>query len=113
VKVDDAVLECVEKRFGVDSVVAGIDNKLDRVQLEEVTHRDVALLGRLERLLRELAQRNALLARELRSAARRSVGRDRDDVEATLDQVAEIRALARNRDADSEAQRMTTRSGPV
>jgi hypothetical protein len=54
-----------------------------------------------------------LLARELRSAARRSVGRDRDDVEATLDQVAEIRALARNRDADSEVQRMTTRSGPV
>src|SRR5258708_7186558 len=112
-KVDDPVLEGVEKRFGVHAVIAGIDNKLDRVLREEVTHRDVALLGRLERLLRQLTQRNTLLARELRSAARRSVGRHRDDVEATLDQVAEVRALARNRDADSEAQRMTTRSGPV
>jgi hypothetical protein len=64
------------------------------VLFEEVAHRNVPVLGRVERLLRQLTNGNALFTRELRSAARRPVGRHCNHVEATLDEVAEIRTGA-------------------
>jgi hypothetical protein len=60
---------------------------------EEIAHRDISLLDGLKRSLRQLSQWEVLLARVRRPAARRPVGRHRDDVEATLDEVAEVRAL--------------------
>jgi hypothetical protein len=113
VKVDDAVLEGIQEWLRVYAVVTRVDDELDGMLLEEITHRDVPMLARLERLLRQLAKGNAALASELRATARRPVGRDRDDVETTLDEVSKIRARARNRYAESETQRITTRSGPV
>src|SRR5579864_5838267 len=109
--VDDAAVERLEERSGVDPVVAGVDDELDVMSLEEVAHRRVALLGRLEGLLRQLAKRDAPLPRELGGHARRAVGRHRHDVESTLDQVAQVGATTG--DADAEPQRISTRSGPV
>jgi len=40
--------------------------------------------------LRQLTEGNAVFARERSSAARRTVRRDRDDVETTVDEVAKI-----------------------
>src|SRR5260370_8174574 len=95
----------------MDAVVTGVDDKLNTMAQEEVAHRHVTLLDRLKRSLRQLCQCNVLPARVRRPAARRPVGGHRDDVEAPLDQVAEVRALPRN--ADAELQRSATRSGPV
>ena len=46
--IDDPVRERVEKRPGVDSVVAGIDDQLDAMPDEEIAHRDVTGFGGLE-----------------------------------------------------------------
>src|SRR5260370_38846658 len=95
----------------MDAVVTGVDDKLDTMAQEEVAHRHVTLLDRLNRSLRQLCQCNVLPARVRRPAARRPVGGHRDDVDAPLDQVAEARGLPRN--ADAELQSSGTRSGPV
>src|SRR5215471_8830823 len=54
--------------------------------------------------------RYGLLSRERDGGARRAVGRNRDDIESTLDKVAEVGALSR--DADAEPQQNSTLSGP-
>jgi hypothetical protein len=53
----------------MDAVEAGVDNKLNTSTLEEISHRDVALLRRVEDLLRKLCQRDAALSRESSPAA--------------------------------------------
>jgi hypothetical protein len=68
-KVDDAVLERVKERRGLDAVVAGVDHQLDAMRCEEIAYGGVALLGRCERPLRQIAHRDAPLASEGRTAA--------------------------------------------
>src|SRR5580765_3877296 len=109
--VDDPVLERFEKSPGVDAVVAGVDHDLDSVLLEEIPHRDIALFSRRESPLRQLAERNTPFAGEDRAATRWPVGRHGHHVETAFDQVAQVRPLAG--DGDAQLQRMTTRSGPV
>src|SRR5450631_713744 len=110
--VDDPALEGLEKRLRVDSIVARQHHELDPMLLEEVTHRGISLFARGECLLRHLPERDAPLACVGGASARRPVGRDRDYVEASVDQVAQVRSLPGHGDAKPERQRMTTRSGP-
>lgn len=109
--VDDAVGEPIQKRLRVNPVIAGIDHQLDVVSPKEVTHREVALLRGIEALLRQLSEWDVFCARKRCRSARRAIGRHGDDVDPTLDEIAEIGALAR--DANSDFQRISTRSGPV
>src|SRR3989475_11697920 len=111
VDVDDATDERVEKRLRVDPVEARVDDKLHIATQKKIAHRDITLLRRVEGLLRKLRQRDPAFPRESGPGARRPVGGHRDHVEIKLDQVAEVRSLARH--ADSEPQRKTTRSGPA
>src|SRR5882672_5038766 len=110
--IDDPLLEGFEERIRVNAVVARIDDKLDPVLAEEITHRSVPLLRRAKAFLRKLSQRNVLFARERRGAAGWAIRRHGHHVEAALDQVAQVRSLAGDRDADFQGQWMTTRSGP-
>src|SRR5450759_3135900 len=111
--VDDPALEGLEKRLRVDSIVARQHHELDPMLLEEVTHRGISLLARGECLLRHLPERDVPLACVGGASARRPVGRGRDHVEASVDQVAQVRSLPGHGDADFEGQLMTTRSGPA
>jgi hypothetical protein len=78
--VDDPVVEGIDKGLRVDSVVACEHHELDPVVHEEVTHRPVAFVRRGETLLRQLAERDALLSSEGSASARRPVCSDCDDV---------------------------------
>ena len=51
-------------------------------------------------------------ARERRGAAGWTIGRHGHHIEPALDQVAQVRSLAGDRDANFQGQWMTTRSGP-
>ena len=88
--VDDAPAERLQEGLGVDSVVARIDDQLHSMRQEEVPHRGVTLLGRPESFLRKLSQRNAPLARKSRASTHRSIGGDRDHIEAALHKVAQV-----------------------
>ena len=46
--VDDAILESLHESIRVDAVIAGIDDELDALALEEIAHRGIALGGRCE-----------------------------------------------------------------
>jgi hypothetical protein len=67
--IDDPLLKGFEERFGVNSVVARINDKLDTLLPEEITHRSVPLLRRAKTLLRKLSQGDVLFACEGRGAA--------------------------------------------
>ena len=110
--VDDAAAKRVHELSGVDPVIAGVDDKLDAVIHEETEHGGIAFFDRSEALLRQLPQREAALAGESGSRARRPVRCHRDHIEAAIDQVAQVRPLAGHDDAELELQRTTTRSGP-
>ena len=77
----------------VHPVIARVNHQLDAVPQEEVAHRCIALLGRVELLLRKLAHAGSRLAREGRGAARWPVRGDRHDIEPQLHQVAQIGPL--------------------
>jgi hypothetical protein len=86
--VDDPILERFEKGWGVNPVVTGVDHELDSVFPEKSGHRRISIFGRAERLLRQLAERDARFAGERCASTGRPVGRDRDYVESALDEVA-------------------------
>src|SRR5712692_6404351 len=109
--VDDAARECLDQRRRMHAVVARVHHQLDPLKVEEITHRNIAGFGAFETLLRELAQRKPVITCERGAATRCLVGRDRDDLEPAFDQVAQVRALTG--DADSQSQRISTRSGPL
>src|SRR6267378_3971916 len=110
--IDDPLLEGFEEPIRMNAVVARIDDKLDPMVAEEITHGGVPLLRRAKAFLRKLSQRNALFARERRGAAGWAIRRHGHHIEPALDQVAQVRSLTGDRDADFQCQWMTTRSGP-
>src|SRR5207237_6490598 len=84
------------------SVAAGVHHQLHPVPEQPGAHGTVPSLRGLIALLRELAQRQAPLAREGRAAAGGAVGRHRQHAVAPLDQVAQVRAPAGEEDPERD-----------
>ena len=108
--IDDAASKRFQERSRVYAVVAGIDHELDAVGQEEVAHRDVPLLLGREPLQRKLAERDASLTGKSGAATRRPVGRHRDHVELSIEQVAEVGTFTR--DDDTQPHRGPCKRGP-
>src|SRR5215469_15023924 len=109
VNVENAAGESRREAGAQDPVVAGVDNELDAVFAQPVTHSRVALLPRIEPPLRELAEQEPMLAGKLGRAAAGAVGGHGDHVVPAPDEVPQVGALAACQNAQTDVSGHLTR----